>query len=117
MERELNISKKGNTNGVHISFYDEKPMLGRLVRLAALGVHKHEGELTEDVLRELWTEEMVSDSDIACLFNTTADRVHNIRKKYGINHSDCAKVCVDNIYSILSKECASVMRSVMRIAY
>ncbi len=66
-------------------------------------------ELTYEVMKALWSDELVADKYISIVFNTPLEDVHKMREEYGINRKSCILGFMGNFSSILGKAGSAIM--------
>lgn len=89
--------------------YEDQTSLKRYDDMRKSGTQLSVGDLTEDVLIELWAGDLASDKQIAAVFNCMAGEVHQLREKYGINHKTCVQAYTKSMIECLGSIGSAIM--------
>ena len=77
--------------GKSIFAIEDRPFFASLVQRMMNGNPASISELTRDSITTLWVDELASDGEIAMVYGVKAEEVRRLRRKYGVNHTECIR--------------------------
>ena len=95
--------------GINTFTIEDRPFFASLVRRMVDGNPASVNELTRDSITTLWVDELASDGEIAMVYGVTAEEIRSLRRKYGVNHTECIRRYYNKAVDTLGAIGASIM--------
>lgn len=92
-----------------INSLSERPTLDSYLTRYMRGEQLSEADLTSEVMKKLWADELVGDRYISFIFNTPITRVRELRDGYGLKHKQYVHSCAAQYGAILGEIGSSIM--------
>lgn len=83
--------------------------LQRFILMKEMGTELDSNMLSEDVLTQLWADDLATDYQIAQVFDCTPFEVKQLREQLGVTHSACIKRYISNFGHCLGSIGVSIM--------